>query len=207
MLREDTKQNKLQVWQVDRQGSVIKKPERKLPETEEERQEAYNVAFARLSKYFEQQGFTSYVSDFGTLMVGKGRFTMDVKIVDNDGSTAYVTSGRGFNPDKAGTKESGAQVITSRTVMKARELLRITVTGTQSLPVFVELRKNIADPELHICKSVLFVLSQATENGSAMNSALKDTKFLGAVPAEWLPKPGDYDALFGVPSEVVGLLQ
>jgi len=197
----------MQVWQVDREGGVSKGVKRKLPETEEERQEAYKIAFARLSKFFEQQGFVAYVSDFDTLMVGKGRFTMDVKIVENNGRTAYVTSGANYNPNKAGTRESGAQIVTSRTVMKARELLRITVTGSQSLPIFVELRKNIPDPELHICKSVLFVLQQATTGGSALNSALQNTKFLSNVPPEWVPKPSEYDALFGVPPEAAGLLR
>lgn len=197
----------MQVWQVNNEGSVSKSTKRKLPETEEERQEAYKIAFARLSKFFEQQGFVAYVSDFDTLMVGKGRFTMDVKIVENNGRIAYVTSGAGYNPNKAGTRESGAHIVTSRSVMKARDLLRITVTGSQSLPIFVELRRNIPDPELHICKSVLFVLQQATTGGSALNSALQDTKFLANVPPEWMPKPGDYDQIFSIPSEAADLPQ
>lgn len=181
-------------------------PARKLPTTEEEREHAYQVAFARLSKFFEKSGFESYVSDFGTLMVGKGNFTMDVKLVENDGRIAYVTSGKNYNPNKAGTKESKATVVTSRTVMQARKLLRITTTGSQSIPIFVELRKNIPDPELHICKSVLFVLQEALQSGSTLNTSLRDRTFLRDVPAEWLPKPGEYDQLFGIPSEADNLL-
>ena len=179
---------------------------RKLPTNDEEREHAYNCAFARLSKFFEQQGFESYVSDFGTLMVGKGRFTMDVKLVENDGRVAYVTSGRNYDPNKAGTKDSKATVISSRTVMQARKLLRITTTGSQSIPIFVELRKNIPDPELHICKAVLFVLQEATQSGSALNNSLRDRSFLKDVPAEWLPKPGEHDALFGIPPGTENLL-
>lgn len=173
---------------------------RKLPTNDEEREHAYQCAFAKLSKFFEQQGYESYVSDFGTLMVGKGRFTMDIKLVENDGRTAYVTSGRNYNPGKAGTRDSKATVVTSRTVMQARRLLRITTTGSQSVPIFVELRKSIPDPEVHICKAVLFVLQEALHPGSALNNSLHDRTFLKDVPPEWLPKAGEHDALFGLPS-------
>ena len=191
----------LQSW-----AGNVSKEIRKLPITDEEREHAYQVAFARLSKFFEQKGFETYVSDFSTLMVGKGNFALDVKLVENDGRVAYVTSGKNYNPNKAGTKDSKATVISSKTVMKSRRLLRITTTGSQSIPIFVELRKNIADPELHICKAVLFVLQEALQPGSALNTSLQDRTFLRDVPAEWLPRPGDHDSLFGIPSEAESLL-
>ena len=180
------------------------KPERRLPETDEERAEAYISALARLEAFFKLSGYESYVSDGGTLMVGKGRFLLDAKIVPNDGRTAYVTSGPGYDPTKAGKKDSGATVITSRTVMKASNLLRITVSRQQTAnPIFVELRKNIKDPELHICRSVLFVLQDALDRKTALYATLQDVRHLKDVPPEWLPKPGDYDELFGLPSDTL----
>lgn len=181
---------------------------RKLPENDEERAEAYISALARLESFFKLSGYQSYVSEGGTLMVGKGRFLLDAKIVPNDGRTAYVTSGPGYNPLKAGTKDSGATVITSRTVMKASNLLRITVSSAQTAnPVFVELRKNIQDPELHICKSVLFVLQDALDKKTALYATLQDVRHLRDVPPEWLPKPGDWDELFGLPADAHILLE
>jgi len=184
------------------------KPSRKLPETDEERAQAYIDALARLEAFFKLSGYESYVSEGGTLMVGKGRFLLDAKIVPNDGRTAYVTSGPKYDPTKAGKKDSGATVVTSRTLMKASNLLRVTVSGNQTAnPIFVELRKNIADPELHICKSVLFVLQEALDNKTALYATLKDVSHLKDVPPEWLPKPGDYDELFGLPGSETPLLK
>lgn len=186
----------------------LTKPERKLPENDEERAAAYISALARLEAFFRLSGYESYVSEGGTLMVGKGRFLLDAKIVPNDGRTAYVTSGPGYDPTKAGKKESGATVITSRTMMKASNLLRITVSSAQTAnPIFVELRKNIADPELHICKSVLFVLQDALDKKTALYATLQDVRHLKDVPPEWLPKPGDWDELFGQAEDAPILLE
>lgn len=181
---------------------------RKLPATDEERAEAYFRALARLVEFFTRNGYEAYVSEGGTLMVGKGKFLLDAKIVPNDGRTAYVTSGPGYNPDKAGKKDSGATVITSRTVMKASNLLRVTVSSRQTAnPIFVELRKNISDPELHICKSVLFVLQEALDKSTAIGASIRDVSSLKDVPPEWLPRPCDYDQLFGVPTDSNFLLE
>jgi hypothetical protein len=130
-------------------------------------------------------------------MVSKGQFTMDAKIVDNNGSTAYVTSGPSYNPAKAGTKESKATVITSRTLMKARRLLRIMVGRNQSVPIFVELRKNIIDPEVHILKAVIGTVQEALDPNHALAREIGSMKALKDVPTDWLPKPGEYEELFG----------
>lgn len=184
------------------------KPSRKLPENDEERAQAYFDALAVMEQFFKANGFESYVSEGGTLMVGKGSFLLDAKIVPNDGRTAYVTSGPKYDPTKAGKKGSGATIITSRTVMKASTLLRITAAGKMcGRPIFVELRKNIQDPLVHICKSILFVLQDAIDPHSALGREIRDVSALKDVPSEWLPKPGDYDALFGIPQDEMPLLE
>jgi hypothetical protein len=179
-----------------------------LPETDEERAEAYFSALGRLEHFFKAAGYDSYVSEGGTLMVGKGAFLLDAKIVPNDGRTAYVTSGPKYDPTKAGKKGSGAVVITSRTIMKASTLLRVTVSCRQTAnPIFVELRKNIQDPELHICKAVLFILQDALDKKTALGATIRDVSALKDVPPEWLPRPGDYDALFAIPPDEALLLE
>jgi hypothetical protein len=213
----DRKAYKLKCWACVKPLEVViadrlevgpPKPERKLPTNDEERAEAYFSALARLEAFFKTQGFESYVSDGGTLMVGKGSFLLDAKIVPNDGRTAYVTSGPKYDPTKAGKKDSGATVITSRTVMKASNLLRVTVSSRMTgRPIFVELRKNIADPEAHICKSVLFVLQDALNSRSVLGREIRDVSALKDVPAEWMPRPGDYDQLFGLPQDEIPMLE
>lgn len=184
------------------------KPTRKLPTNDEERAAAYCEALTVMEAFFKKNGFESYVSDGGTLMVGRGPFLLDAKIVPNDGRTAYVTSGPGYNPTKAGTKESGATVITSRTLMKASTLLRVSVTNRMSAkPVFVELRKNIQDPLAHICKSIMFVLQDALDPHTSIGREIRDVSALKDVPPEWLPKPGDHDLLFGLPQEDMPMLE
>ena len=168
------------------------KNQRKLPETEEERAAAYMSALARLERFLTSKGFTSYVSEGGTLMVGRGKFLFDAKIVPNDGRQAYVTSNANYRPDKAGTRESGATIITTRSVMQASVLLRVTATSLQTgKPVYLELRKNIPDPEALICKTVLGILEEALRAGSQLHGELNSTAALRDVPPEWLPSPDD----------------
>lgn len=175
---------------------------RKLPTNDEERAEAYFRALSLLELFFRSQGFDSYAPDNGTLMVGKGLFLLDVKIVPNDGRTAYVTSGPKYNPTKAGKKDSGATVITTRTVMKASNLLRVSVSDKMSAsPVFVELRKNIPDPLVHICQAVMAVFQESLNPNSGIGREIRDVSVLKDVPPEWLPGPGQYDELFGIPSD------
>lgn len=175
------------------------KKARLLPTTDDEREAAYISALDNMSKFFIAKGFESYVSDSGALMVGKGNFLLDAKVTENDGRTAYVTSSPTYNPLKAGTRESKATIITTRTLMKARRILRVAVNGgAQTVPIFIELRKNIQDPELHICKSIMFVLETAMDQSTSLGKNIRDRTFMKDVPAEWLPSPGDYDALFGI---------
>lgn len=184
------------------------KPKRKLPENDEERAQAYMDALAVMEQFFKTNGFESYVSEGGTLMVGKGPFLLDAKIVPNDGRTAYVTSGPKYDPTKAGKKDSGATVISSRTLMKASTLLRVSVSNRMSAkPIFVELRKNIKDPLAHICKSIMFVLQDSLGPHTALGREIRDVSALKDVPPEWLPKPGDYDALFGLPQDEMPMLE
>lgn len=174
------------------------KSSRKLPENDEERAAVYESALARLEQFLSSKGFTTCVSEGNTLRIERGRFLFDAKIVPNDGRQAYVTSSPDYRPEKAGTKESRATVVTTRSVIQARSLLRITATTLQTgKPIYLELRKNIPDPETVICKTVLNTLMEALEAGRRLRAELSSTAALRDVPPEWLPAPDDENMKIG----------
>lgn len=161
------------------------KQKRKLPTTPEERVEAYHLAMQDLSALFKASGCQILNEGDLALTIFKRSLTMDIKVMENK-NIVGVTSGLHYDPTKAGTKESGATITKGRDLLKSRHLLRVTVSGIQSLPTFFELRQNIEDPELHICKAVMFVLQLAIDRNSALYKELSSTKCLQDVPSEWL---------------------
>lgn len=169
---------------------VAVRQDRKLPTTREERVAAYSNAIKRLAEIFRRFGFFVMNESAFACTAEKGPLVIDFKTEDNTGRIAYVTSSAAYNPEKAGKNESGATIQKGRKLFTSRDLLRVTVAGKQSIPIFLELRQNIADPELHICKGVMFVLRLALDRDSALHKALRNVDFLKDVPKEWLPAPG-----------------
>lgn len=172
---------------------------RKLPTCREERIEAYNSAIKRIAAFLRDGlNFNVMVLDTGAFAAEKKLFGIELKLEDNQagGRMAYVTSNPEFDPTKEISKDNRPGIVTKgrawqRSQLHSRDLLRVTITGTQSLAVFVELRQGIPDPEKHIIKSVMFILQNATDQDSDMNRQLRDTSFLKDVPSNWLPKDGD----------------
>ena len=191
--------------QADLRAEVERaKVKRALPATRNDRLQAYGAALRRLEDIFKVLGFevvTASCPEHASLMVQAGAMHMSIKIGENKGNIAYVTSGMNYDPTLAGRRGSNASIHTSRTEMKARDLMQIVVTGVQSVPIFVELRQSIPDPELHICKMAMFVLDQAASKDSRVGRIMRDTSVLKNIPTEWLPKPGDAERLFGTAEE------
>ena len=173
--------------------------ERKLPTCREERIEAYHSALRRFGAFLRDGlKFTVMVMEDGAMMAEKKRFGIELKLEDNQagGQMAYVTSNPDFDPSKEIGKDNRPGTVKKgrawqRSQLRSRDLLRVVVTGTQSLAVYVELRQNIADPERHIIKAAMFILQNALDGASEMNQQLRDVSFLKDVPSEWLPTPGD----------------
>jgi hypothetical protein len=172
---------------------------RKLPTCREERIGAYCSAIRRLGAFLEEGfKFNTLAAEDGSLVTERKRFSIELKLEDNQagGRMAYVTSNPDFDPTKEISKTNRPGIVKKgrawqRSQLHSRDLLRVTVTGTQSLVVYVELRQNIKDPEQHIIKSVMFIIQNASDENSEMNRQLKDTSFLKDVPAEWLPTHDD----------------
>lgn len=172
---------------------------RNLPTCREERIEAYHAAIKRIAAFLRDgMKFTVMVMEDGAFMAEKKRFGIELKLEDNQvgGRMAYVTSNPDFDPTKEISKDNRPGIVKKgrawqRSQLHSRDLLRVTVTGTQSLVVYVELRQSIPDPEKHIIKSVLFIMQNAADQDSEMNRQLRDTSFLKDVPPAWLPKDGD----------------
>jgi hypothetical protein len=146
-------------------------------------------AFYKLAHFFKTVGCGVAYEGDRVITATKGMMVLDFRVMENK-NIAHVTSGPKYRPDKAGTKESGAIINKGRDYMKSRNLLRITITGQQSIPVFLELRKNLPDPEHSICQAVLLVLRLAMEKESDLRKQLLSTEHMKDVPQEWLPSPG-----------------
>lgn len=159
-----------------------------LPAAVEEKH-PFDTAFDKLAQFFQtMECNVLYDPNTRALTMSKGSLILDCKVMENR-NVVHVTSSRDYNPEKAGTKESRAKITNARSELKARHVMRVVVTGKQSVPIFVELRKNLLDPERSIIQGVMFVLQSALDRNSTLHQTLIDGKFLEDVPKEWLPDP------------------
>ena len=210
----------LTVWVGDSEGNLIQRPaseimapnpRRQLPRNREERRMAYGAALRDLQELLSRGGFHTMCEvdqseEHPSLSVSRGRFSMLLKVMENTGTNvAYVTSNVNYDPSKAGTPESKATIRTGRDLFASKEILQVTVTGQCSVTTFVELpQQGLPDPQLHIVKSVFFIMHEASRQDSALAQAMRHIARIPGCPSEWLPpETTEAERMLGINSNPV----
>ena len=144
----------------------------------------------KVTDYLSTNGFSVATSSTLSTTVTLKSLIIDFKVT-KPRNVAYVTTGPGYRPDKAGTRDSNATVHMLDEEMDTSQFaLEINVAGNKGSwpPIFVPLDRD--DSERQICTAVINVLRQVADTNPKLKEWLKPVE-KGQLPDDFIDVGSD----------------